>query len=244
MSLPTPYYEADGITLYCGDCREILPEVRPGFALVTDPPYGVDLGNRRIDPRAFQYGESGRGLPKRDGYLGTNDGYENFVQEIVPRLNVAIDMAAQSLVWTGPHIHEQRKPDAIGGVYYPAGAGRHCWGWKTFLPVLLYGTSPSLSRGLGATIPTSMQSATLPDPSSKKHPCPKPTAWMRWSVALASHESEIVLDPFSGSGTTLVAAKELGRRAIGIEIEERYCEIAANRLRQGVLFGVDEKIPD
>jgi site-specific DNA-methyltransferase (adenine-specific) len=67
------------------------------------------------------------------------------------------------------------------------------------------------------------------------HPCPKPYGWMAWAICLASEDGETVLDPFMGSGTTLRAAKDLGRKAIGIEIEERYCEIAAKRMRQEVL---------
>jgi site-specific DNA-methyltransferase (adenine-specific) len=68
------------------------------------------------------------------------------------------------------------------------------------------------------------------------HPCPKPIRWASWMMQRASLERDLVLDPFMGSGTTLRAAKDLGRYAIGIEIEERYCEIAAKRMAQGVLL--------
>lgn len=66
------------------------------------------------------------------------------------------------------------------------------------------------------------------------HPCPKPLEWMNWAVSLT--DSQTILDPFLGSGTTLVAAKLKGLRAVGIEKEEKYCQIAVERLRQGVLL--------
>ena len=66
------------------------------------------------------------------------------------------------------------------------------------------------------------------------HPCPKPLKTMKWAVNLGSEPNDTILDPFMGSGTTLRAAKDLGRKAIGIEIEEAYCEIAANRMAQEV----------
>ncbi len=68
------------------------------------------------------------------------------------------------------------------------------------------------------------------------HPTQKPVPLMKWCVEQAGDAAQTILDPFMGSGTTLVAARDMGRKAIGIEIEERYCEIAANRLKQGVLF--------
>jgi len=69
----------------------------------------------------------------------------------------------------------------------------------------------------------------------KEHPTEKPIELMRWCIEMCSGEPSTILDPFMGSGTTLRAAKDLGRKAIGIEIEEKYCEIAAKRLAQEVL---------
>jgi site-specific DNA-methyltransferase (adenine-specific) len=226
-----PYYEHAGITIYHADCRDVFSFVQAD-ALVTDPPYGINLGACS--------GTGGNHGMLHDAYASYDDSYENFVGVIVPRLCAAMAVVTRSLVWTGPHIHEQPKPDAIGGVYCPAGAGRHGWGFKQFLPVLLYGAAPDLH--LGAKVPTVIRSQELPDKISKLHPVPKPLGWMRWSIKLASREGETILDPFMGSGTTLRAAKDLGRRAIGIDIEERYCELAVKRLSQEVLFGAPEPV--
>jgi len=225
MSLRDYLFHAEpGITLYCGDCRDVLPLLEAD-ALVTDPPYGISLGECG-DPRGGSHGM------RHDGYLGS-DTFEDFRDHIVPRINLALDMTRRGAVFTGPHIHEQRKPDAIGGVFCPAGQGRTSWGFKSFLPVLLYGGSPTVMRGKGATHPTTIRSSDTSEQNG--HPVPKPIRWMTWLVSLASLEGEIVIDPFAGSGTTLLAAKETGRGAIGVEIEPRYCEIAVKRLRQEVL---------
>ena len=69
----------------------------------------------------------------------------------------------------------------------------------------------------------------------RMHPTQKPERLMRWCIGKSGSTGGTILDPFMGSGTTLLAAKNLGRKAIGIEIEEKYCEIAARRLQQEVL---------
>jgi len=221
--------------LWLGDCREILPKLGKVDAVITDPPYGVNLG-KCGDRRGGKHGKNLRGYDNAE----YDDSYESFVDYIVPRINAALDIAKRSLVWTGPHIHEQRKPDAIGGVYCPAGTGRTGWGFKQILPVLLYGLSPTVSVGAGATCRTAFESSERPDSDSVGHPVPKPDGWMKWSVRLASLPSETVLDPFMGSGTTGVACMKLGRKFIGIEIEPKYFDIACKRIedaqRQGDMF--------
>jgi site-specific DNA-methyltransferase (adenine-specific) len=96
---------------------------------------------------------------------------------------------------------------------------------------MLYGSAPGLEKGAH---PTVIKSSAVAETNG--HPCPKPLRWMTWLVGLASRPGEKILDPFMGSGTTLRAAKDLARRAIGIELDERYCEIAAKRLAQESLF--------
>ncbi len=216
-----PYYEQDGITIYHGDCREIVPCIEAD-AVVSDPPYGVGLGGNA--------GTGGQHGLVHGAYASYDDTYEEYCASVVPAMAMALSRVARGAFFIGPHIQEMPKASAIGGVYCPAGSGRNQWGFKTFLPVLFYGVSPDLH--LGAQ-PIVIQSTAQAEQNG--HPCPKPLAWMRWLVARVTKEGETVLDPFMGSGTTLRAAKDLGRRAIGIEINEQYCEIAAKRMSQSVL---------
>ena len=203
------------------DCADVLST--PGFrvgATITDPPYGVNLGSTS--------GSGGKHGLKLDSYDGFDDSYETFVSDIVPRINAAIDISTRAAVFTGPHIHEQRKPSAIGGVYCPASNGRHCWGFKNFLPVLLYDKAPNLN--LGAKYPTAIQSTESANREETDHPVPKPLGWMLWLVNLASVLDEVVFDPFCGEGTTGVAAIRLGRRFIGVERSKKYADTARERL--------------
>lgn len=216
---------AEGVTLYLGHCGEILPVLGPVNSVISDPPYGIlvpgDFKDRVRDDRGGKHGL------QISEYISYSDTYENFVKVIVPNLNEAMDLAERSAIFTGPHTTEQRKPNAIGGIYCAAASGRNEWGFKNFLPVLLYGKAPDLN--LGAKIPTVIASnATV---EKVDHPCPKPLDWMVWLVNLASRRHETILDPFMGSGTTGVAAIKMGRRFTGIEIEPKYFDIACRRIQ-------------
>ena len=113
------------------------------------------------------------------------------------------------------------------------------YGFSQWFPVLMYGDDLPGNGTVNHILKSDVIRVTggggvgfMRDGMDVKHPCPKPmTLWVKL-VARLSAENSSILDPFCGSGTTLVAAKQLGRRAIGIEISEKYCEIAVRRLAQ------------
>lgn len=224
----TPYYQDSAVTIYCGDCREILPSLGRVDLVLTDPPYGVNLGNHggANDPRSREL--------RRGAYASYDDTPENYVNTVVPAIVAALSIADRGAVFgPAPSIWGLPAPSAIGGIYIPAANGRCPWGFQNLAPVCFYGVAPDLNLGSKHTTVLGRGRA---DVERIGHPCPKPLEWMLWLVGLASRDGETILDPFMGSGTTLVAAKHLGRKAIGIEIEERYCEIAVKRLAQEVLL--------
>ena len=210
----------------CGDCLKILPQIPDGVidAVITDPPYGIDLGHH-VGAKEKRSGL----LVKRGGYLDT---VENFNETVVPAINKSISISKRAVIYcVPPNMWKLPPPNAIGGIFVAGAVGRNKWGWSTLIHCLLYGTASKLEKGAKPTAIRSNASA-----EKTGHPTTKPIEWMRWSIALASEENDIILDPFAGSGTTLVAAKQLGRRYIGIEISPEYCKIAEDRLRQGELF--------
>lgn len=226
----TPYYDEDGITIYHADCMEVLPAVS-GDALITDPPYGVGLVTKTSDFRGSSRFDNGKSLRASVLYPDEPGEIRKMLTEAIPlalsRVKRACVFSGSAMLWAYP------EPDALGVVYFPNGAGRNRWGFTVAQPILFYGKDPFLEDGKGAR-PNGFRTEQ-PNREVIDHPCPKPIEWMRWAVTLASRPGECVIDPFSGSGTTLRAAKDLGRKAVGIEIEERYCEIAAKRLSQRVL---------
>lgn len=206
-----PYYERGGITIYHGDCREILPNLEPVDLVLTDPPYnvGLDYGATVDD--------------QREDYASWCAEWFELCEGIAPVIAVSCGIANVGM-W-----HTIKTPLWCIAWNKPAAMGRCTVGFNNWEPVLLYGRPPRV-------IADAFTAVIVPDFSVEGHPCPKPLRWGLWQVANLSPKDGTILDPFMGSGTTLRAAKDLGRKAIGIEIEERYCEIAAKRLSQEVLL--------
>lgn len=208
-----PYYEEDGITIYHGDCREILPTLPKVDLVLTDPPYGLTDNN--TDKNAY-------GL-----FIDTSENVFNVVSWV---LNFYKD---QRLVMTPGQkmMFKYPEPIAVGAFYYPAGSGSCSWGFVGWQPIFYYGKDPYLQRGKGRAMNSSISTEQA---DKNGHPCPKPVKQWQWLMQRCSFDGETIIDPFMGSGTTLRAAKDLNRKAIGIEIEEKYCDIAVKRLRQEV----------
>lgn len=220
-----PYYDYAGVTIYNADSRDIMNDIGSIDAMITDPPYGVSLGEHKAGG-----GGKSRCLDKK-GYDIYDDTHNNLCSIVVPIIEHGIRIVSRAAVFVADrNIWDFPRADCIGGIYLPSGCGRNRWGFTNFSHVLFYGRCLTMHLGCKHTVISSMDIS-----EQNGHPCPKPLSWMKWLVNLASIEGETIIDPFMGSRTTLVAAKDLGRKAIGIEISERYCEIAAKRLSQEVM---------
>ena len=213
----TPYYSEDGITIYHGDCREILPHLPKVDLVLTDPPYGVGIdyeGTYEDTPETLRQLLSDT-LPLMH-QVAEDKPILVFGAAPIRCLAVVIGFNPdRMLVWEPRFTLSCVISNGLAWRWHPI------WCWNL----------PKKTEGLWKD--------ALDDPcdghNSWKHKGTKPLRLIKRLAIAFSVDSDLILDPFMGSGTTLVAAKQLGRRAIGIEIEEKYCEIAVERLAQGVL---------
>lgn len=218
-----PYYESGGITIYHGNCREILNVNTPATAVISDPPWGVGantdytrfvggLSDSRNHGTAiagddepfspaslFLYGFQWMALWGAHCFSDRLPMGRWLVWMKKRESQLGTFMSDAELCW----VKKERWPNRAPGCY----AYKHVW----------HGFD---RQGAGKVL----------------HPTEKPVALMEWTIEMAEvPQTSTILDPYMGSGSTLVAAKNRGHRAIGVEIAEKYCEIAAERLSQGVL---------
>ena len=224
-ALPKPYYQDDWVTIYHGDCMDFLPLLPKVSLVLTDPPYGIKGGVGGQN--------TWRGKGKYEITSNWEDTPAYIKNRVVPAIRVCKKKYKRMILTPGNHCsYLYPKPRVIGCFFNPASAGWTAWGPNSFSPIFYYGDDPrSGIKGSCAT------GRLVNEPSEKNgHPCPKPTRAWKWLLNKGSLLGETILDPFSGSGTTGRVAKDSGRKSILIEIEEKYCEIAAKRMAQEALL--------
>jgi len=224
-----PYYQDDAVTIYHGDCREILPAIRAKTDLVlTDPPFFMPATHYQSRVKwqrswsdtsilaAFWASILDLTVPllRQTGHFLTfcnGDSYPVFYPEMYRRFDFL-----KSLVWDKGHV----------------GLGRV---WRNQHELVIAARWQDVWFVDDSILRSDVLRFDATPSSDRLHPVEKPEALLRWLIEPTTQPLDVVLDPFAGSGSTLYAAKQAGRKAIGIEGEERYCEVAAKRCAQEVL---------
>jgi DNA modification methylase len=193
-----PFYEREGIVIFNGDCREVVPGLDVADLLLTDPPFGIGFASQ---PTKWQR-RAGKNPESWDDTIA--EGFEALLpfgrQQVIWGVNYyCLPPTRGWLSWF--------KPDA------PPSMGNFELAWTS-----LDRTSRQFSYSIAAT-----------NAERVGHPTQKPLALILWCLGFFP-KAQTVLDPYCGSGTTLVACAQLGRRGVGVEINEKYCEIAAKRI--------------
>ena len=206
-----PYFEDADVVIYHGDCRDILPTLGPVDLVLTDPPYGI--GWKGHSASTHEWG----GMANDTGDLD---------------LRFILEMPC-AVVAFGANCYPNQLPHRGRWI---------CWDKQTIdgATDAMLGSPFELAwsnqvSGFDRIIRVLSGGVINADSGKRFHATQKPLAVFRQIILWYSGDAATILDPFMGSGTTLRAAKDLGRKAIGIEIEERYCEIAAMRMAQGVM---------
>lgn len=239
-----PYYSEAGITIYHGDCRAVLPAMRlRGVLLVTDPPYrtnssGITQRGPGVAPRVSEsrsVGEPwGYSLDWIDAAKQTEPVHSIIFCNYAMLGDVCGEFPPSAVfVWRKSNAPRMARPVPrldCEFIVWSRSADSSCGRMGEFQTLVL--DVPMPQAGCFAT-ERFVEAGT----GKALHPCQKPLAVVQPFLNRLSGESDTVLDPFAGTGTTLVAAQMNGLKAVGVEMDEAYCEIAANRLRQGVLFG-------
>jgi DNA modification methylase len=220
----TPYYEDDAVTLYQGDAAEVLSHITGVDLVVTDPPY--------FQPAAHYVGPRAEVAPKKSiGDMSILElAFKSWCSSMVSTLNGGAtvyffcDGQSYPLAFTALYPHAKH----VRPLIWDKMTSYNGYTWRHQHELVAWAEMPDAPR-----IPTGdgdvlrHRAVSVED---RLHPAQKPIPLL--NALVAKHDAATVLDPFCGSGSSLLAASEQGRKAIGIEIEERYCEIAATRLSQ------------
>lgn len=212
---PAVFYEDEFVTLYCGDCRDVGADLGRADVLITDPPFNVGK----------DYGASDDSLP---------------TEEYSALMRYLADNGPETQAWVTPTNRLTLFSEALGHDARPVvvrrGAqGPKRWGWYDQFDLLLVRGRPTRwESNLWDGIRLKGEGYFFRE-EHYDHPGYTPYALTSKLVGLMATPGQTIFEPFAGTGTTLVAAKSLGCKAVGVELDERWCRIAAQRLGQGVL---------
>lgn len=230
-----PYYSDDVVTLYHADCLEILPYLSADL-LVTDPAYKVISGGSNTGKMNRPVGI----LAKNDGKIFRHNDISP--QEYAPLFFSLLSDPSHAYVFTNNiNLEDSLREFRFAGFgfhnllwWHKSNAVTNRWYMKDGEPILFF------HKGAAFQVEDCSIKATFTDPSvhpiRKLHPTEKPVSLMEKIIRQSAKKDDVVLDPFAGSGATLVAARNLGQKAIGIELSEYYCEVIAARLEGRDLF--------
>lgn len=257
-----PYYDSEGVTIFCGDCRDILPKMEVGIDLIfTSPPYNLGVTSGGGFPVGHYSGTAtmkGRGGQGKWAGAAIADGYANHDDAMPPAEYMEFQKTVLRECWrvlapTGAifYNHKPRIQNLIvqtplefnpdlpvrqiliwaraGGINFAPTHYVPTHEWIVIFAKPDFRLKSKAASGVGDVW-------YVPQESNPLHPAPFPIILP--ARAIETTGAKMVCDPFCGSGSTLLAAKNAGVKAIGIEKSEKYCEVAANQLKQGVLFGV------
>jgi DNA modification methylase len=230
----SPYYSHAGITIFHADCRDVLPELT-WDVVITDPPYSEHvhrtnwttadnrqrrgLGFEHLSPRLRQFCAAQFARTPRWVLAFTDfEGLGGWRSELLAAGLEWVRTGVWDRVNAAPQFSGDRPAQGCDGIAIAHPPGRKSWNGGGRSAVFRF---PCVHGG--------------------EHPSSKPLSLMSELIQLFANPGDVILDPFCGSGSTLRAAKDLGFQAIGIESNERWCEVSANRLAQGVMFGVDQQ---
>lgn len=234
MGLPEPYYQDESCTIYNADCREILPFLEPVDLVLTDPPYEQSKNDGGIGARGGR--AKMRTIIRNDLSEFDCEEYTDLLIGAAQPANAYVFSSRLNLREWLNVIHARRLNFDLLALSKnnPIPAANNCYLSDSEQCVFFRGKGAHFNNDQPYSYYFKIKRISV-KPSQYGHPTEKPLPVIQQMMAVSTVGGGTVLDPFMGSGTTLVAAKNLGRKAIGIEIEEKYCEMAVKRISQGVL---------
>ncbi len=208
-----PYYQDESVTIYNADCRQVIPFLPRYDLLLTDPPYGINRSGQQAT-----FCKKSKHNRKQHADFGWDDSTPSYGV-----LESCFEATENQIIWGGNYFTEAL-PARMGWIVWDKGQD-----FSTSDCELAFTSYQKALRRIVCNRGAIAREGAL-------HPTQKPLEVIRFCIGYAGEDVKTVLDPFAGSGTTGVACKLEGRKATLIEISEEYCEKAAKRLAQGVLF--------